>query len=64
MIPTNEVLIKKEITLDELFVLNKIREAGEFATIRIEKQKGKLVFVSCENKERIVAKNKGIDLKK
>ena len=64
MIPTNEVLVKKEITLDELFVLNKIREAGEFATIRIEKQKGKLVFVSCENKERIVTKNKGIDLKK
>ena len=43
----------KELTLAESFIIDKIREAGEFATIRIEKNNGRLVFVASENKEKV-----------
>jgi len=48
--------LTKELTIDEWFVIQRIREAGKFATIKIEKMNDKLIFITCEKKERILVK--------
>ena len=54
MIPTtNTDKIIRELTLRENLVIDKLRDSGDYATIRIEKKKGKLVFISCENREKL-----------
>ena len=43
-----------ELNFDEKFVIEEMRKSGLFASFRIEKQNGKLVFITTEEKQKIV----------
>lgn len=50
----------KDLTEDEIYVINVMREASKFSTFRIEKNNGKLVFIISEKKEKIVINREGV----
>lgn len=46
------------LTQDEEYVIERMRASEPYATFRIEKQGGKLVFIIVEDKIKIVLENK------
>ena len=46
---------KIEVNNDEKFIIEEMRKSGPYTSFRIEKQNGKLVFITIEEKRKVVA---------